>query len=401
MRVNNKNLEKAPASLAIISSDAHSIYHFRGSLISMLVKQGVTVYALAPYNASGVRDSLKEMGVITVNVSLSRGKFSILSDIFGIFKNAYILSKIKPTATLSYFIKPVIYGSFSSFLARVPHRVAMIEGLGYLYTKSRNLEGFKKKIMRSIVSLLYKLALKTTHKVIFLNKDDKVEFVDRRIVDKDKTKILGGIGVDLGEWSFSRPSVSPFTFIFVGRLLKEKGVFELMTAFRRISKEFPGVKLFILGDVDNSNPGSITRQKMENFANSVKCTWIKRAKTIHWLKKSSVFVLPSYREGVPRSTQEALSVGLPVITTDVPGCRETVINGKNGFLVPCCDATALYNAMSKFLENNDIVFDMSKRSREIAEARFDENVINERLFQILFSGRQIKKVIETKNETIV
>jgi glycosyltransferase involved in cell wall biosynthesis len=195
-------------------------------------------------------------------------------------------------------------------------------------------------------------------------------FISSGIVEPGKCLNLDGIGVDLNEWAVVPISLEPVSFIMVARLLREKGVYEYIDAIRLLRPQYPNIRFYLVGSTD-LNPGSVHATTIQEWVNSgfVECPGHVEVRP--WIERSSVFVLPSYREGVPRSTQEAMAMGRPVITTDVPGCRETVIDNENGFLIPAGDAPALASAMQKFIENPTSIRKMGLRSRELAEVKFN------------------------------
>ena len=197
-----------------------------------------------------------------------------------------------------------------------------------------------------------------------------------------KTKTVGAIGVDLDEWGPLPPFLSPLTFLFVGRLLREKGIVEFIDAARMVKASHPDVRFIVLGAPD-SNPSSLSSEQMDAWVKEGLVVWPGHADVKPWLAETSVFVLPSYREGVPRSTQEAMAMGRAVITTDVPGCRETVIDGTNGFLVPPRDAVALGQVMLRFVVEPNLAVTMGHESRRLAEKRFNVVSANERMMSAL------------------
>ena len=267
----------------------------------------------------------------------------------------------------------------------------MIEGLGFVYTENGRADALKKKLLRGVVSVLYRFALQRAHSVIFLNADDIRDFESWNLVDAGKAIELGGIGVDLEEWVFAPPVTDPIQFIFIGRLLREKGVEQFVGAARQLKNKYPDVEFVVLGNVD-SNPGALKLEQVNKWSTEGVIQWLGHVPVKPWLERSSVFVLPSYREGVPRSTQEAMAMGRAVITTDVPGCRQTVDVGVNGFLVPVRAPGALAKAMTRFVENPELIAKMGFESRRIAEERFDVHKINQRLMTVLgaYSDHQVQ-----------
>lgn len=370
-------------TLVLIAVKTSSHIGFRAPFIQALSAKGIKVFALATDFDDASRVAVRELGAEPVDISLARTGMNPLTDVRVMFGLSRTLNSLKPDIVLSSFIKPVIFGTLAAWLAGVPKRFAMIEGLGYVYTDNGVALGFKLRGLRVIVSNLYRFALKRAHRVIFLNHDDLNDFSRWQIVDSRKAVVLGGIGVDLYEWSFTPPVTDPVRFLFIGRLLREKGVEQFVAAARVVKSRYPAAEFVVLGDVD-SNPGSISSEQMQRCVDAGFIIWPGHVAVPPWLERSSVFVLPSYyREGVPRSTQEAMAMGRPVITTDAPGCRDTVDDGVNGFLVPVRNDKALAEAMLRFIEQPELIISMGRESRRLAEERFDVDKINRKLMDIL------------------
>lgn len=370
-------------SCAIVTSQSFSLLNFRGPMISDLVSKGVKVFALAPDFDDETRLKIAELGAIAVDYQLVRTGMNPLRDLVDMLKLTVLLRRLQPEVTMVYFIKPVIFGTLAAWLAGVPRRVAMIEGLGYVFTSTGKPQLRLRKLLRNSVSWLYRFSLVRAEKVIFLNKDDIAEFVSSGLVDEAKAINLGGIGVDLKDWPLVPSIRYPVTFLLAARLLREKGIVEYAEAARNVKIQYPSVRFILLGGLD-PNPGGLSQSEVQAWVDEGLLEWPGHVAVKPWLAQASVYVLPSYyREGVPRSTQEAMAMGRAVITTDAPGCRETVEEGVNGFLVAVRDIPALTHAMLRFLENPALISAMGRESRRLAEKRFDVHVINARLLKIL------------------
>lgn len=370
-------------SCAIVSSQAFSMFNFRGPLIRDLVASGVQVHALAPDYDDELRQQISSLGANPVDFQLTRTGMNPVHDVLDTLRLTALLRRLRPDVTLGYFIKPVIFGTLAAWLAGVPRRVAMIEGLGYVFSSSGSRQTWGRKLLRTLVSLLYRFSLARAQKVIFLNKDDLAEFVEAGFVHEAKALNLGGIGVDLSDWPLAPPVTQPVTFLLAARLLREKGIVEYAEAARLVKARHPEVRFVLLGGLD-PNPGGLGQPEVQAWVREGLLEWPGHVAVKPWLAQASVYVLPSYyREGLPRSTQEAMSMGRPVITTDAPGCRETVDEGVNGFLVPVRDVPALVCAMLRFVETPALIETMGRESRRLAEARFDVRNINARLLEIL------------------
>jgi len=352
-------------------------------MIFDLVAKGVTVFALAPDFDDGLRQKILALGACPVDFRLTRTGMNPVRDGVDAMHLTALLRRLRPDVTLGYFIKPVIFGTLAAWLARVPRRVAMIEGLGYIFTASGNRLPLKRRLLRWLVSGLYRFSLARAHSVIFLNRDDIAEFVGAGLVKEAKAINLGGIGVDLEDWPLVPSIGQPITFLLAARLLREKGIVEYAEAARNVKIKYPDVRFILLGGLD-PNPGGLSQSEVQAWVDEGLLEWPGHVAVKPWLAQASVYVLPSYyREGVPRSTQEAMAMGRAVITTDAPGCRETVEEGVNGFLVPVRDVPALNLAMLRFIENPTLIATMGRESRRLAELRFDVHTINARLLKIL------------------
>jgi glycosyltransferase involved in cell wall biosynthesis len=370
--------------IAIISTQAYSLVNFRGPLIRALSGKGIKVYALAPDFDEWTRSQVVDLGAEPVDCSLSRAGMNPIIDLVDVFLLAKLLKRLAPDVTLAYFIKPVIYGSIAAWLARVPKSFSMIEGLGYVFLDDLESMTLRRRILRWTVSRLYKFALMLNQKVFFLNSDDCVQFVEEGIVAKKRVVRIDGIGLDLDHFAPVPAVLRPITFLLIARMLREKGVYDFIEAARQIRKHYPTVRFLLVGGVDH-NPGSVTDAELHAWVEEGLVEWPGQVKDVRpWFAQASVFVLPSYyREGLPRSNMEALAMGVPVITTDWVGCRETVQSGINGFLVPVRDPKVLAEAMMKFVITPELILTMGQEGRRIAEERFDVHAINRRIIEVL------------------
>lgn len=370
-------------SLAIISSQAFSLVNFRGPLIRQLAEKNVRVYALAPDYDEQRRREIAELGAQPVDFRMTRTGMNPWRDLLDTLGLAALLRRLRPDVTLGYFIKPVIFGTLAAWMARVPRRIAMIEGLGYVFSAPATGESLQRRLLRRAVSWLYRRALSRADTVLFLNEDDRTEFCRLAVVRKDNSLTLGAIGVDLADWPMAPPVLAPMTFLLAARLLREKGIAEFAAAARLVRERFPMTRFILLGGLD-PQPRGVSPSELDQWVDEGLLEWPGHVEVKPWLGQASVFVLPSYyREGVPRSIQEAMAMGRPVITTDAPGCRETVVEGGNGFLIPVRDVPALAAAMLKFIERPLLVETMGRCSRRLAEERFDVHRANRRIMVVM------------------
>lgn len=374
------------STIVFIGTIASSIYDFRADLIRSLLKQGHRIYAFtSQYNAEDI-NKIEQLGAIPVTYTLNRGGLNPLADIVATYQLFKKIKHINPDVVFSYFSKPVIFGTLAAKLAKVPCVIGMLEGLGYTFTEQPEGLSHKTKFIRYIQVFLYKIALPMLDQLIFLNPDDPKDLLEKYSIKVKKVVILGGIGLNLQEYPYQPvDDISlPIKFLFIGRLLKEKGIHEFVQAAKLVKKQYPKTQFTILGQIDTFNIGALQQSELDDLiaSNVVHYLgWVNNVKD--WITNSHVFVLPSYREGVPRSTQEAMAIGRAIITTDVPGCRETVIQNRNGFIIPRWDSKALAENMIYFIENPKQIRFMGDESHKIALDKFDVEQVNQRLQNIL------------------
>jgi len=372
--------------ISIIGTVASSFYSFRADLICELCKKGHIVYAFTSEYSEDDLQKIENLGAIPVTYELNRGGLNPLSDIVATYKLSQKIQEIKPDLVFSYFTKPVIFGSLAAKWAKVPKIIAMLEGLGYTFTDQPEGLSSKTKFIRNIQVFLYRIALPYLDQLIFLNPDDPIDLLEKHNLRVKAVNVLGGIGLNLQSYPYEPISRVPkiLNFLFIGRLLKEKGIHEFIAAVKLVKERYPKTTFTVLGAIDKSNLGALSENELQNLIKSGIIEYPGHVDNIQeWIIKSDVFVLPSYREGVPRSTQEAMAIGRAVITTDVPGCRETVIDGVNGFIVPRWNPEKLAERMIYFIEHPEKTQVMGEASHKIAIEKFDANKVNRKLIDIL------------------
>lgn len=378
MKQNNK--------IIIIGTVSSYLYSFRKDLIASLIEQDYAVYAFITDGEEKDLDNIRRLGAIPVVYKLSRGGLNPITDISNTFSLYKEIKSINPDIVISYSAKPVIFGSLAAKAAKTKKVIGMIEGLGYAFTDQPKGLTYKTKIIKQVQILLYKASLPITDGLIFLNPDDPKDLLSLNNIKVKDFHILGAIGLNLNEYPrMPLPSnIKNKTFLFIGRLLKEKGIYEYIQAAKIVKKRYPDTRFVVLGSIDNSNLGALSQDELSMLiADGIIDYPGQVDNVVDWLASSDVFVLPSYREGVPRSTQEAMAIGRAVITTDVPGCRETVVNGVNGFLVEKWNPEALAEKMIYFIENPEQIAIMGQESYKIAQEKFDAQKVNQRLFKII------------------
>ncbi|WP_216641398.1 glycosyltransferase family 4 protein [Thermus scotoductus] len=361
---------------------APAVRLFRLPLLRLLRERGIDPLVFAPDWAQELEEEVKRStGAMAEGYPLNRAGLSPLADLATLVALGLAFRRLRPRMVITFQPKPNVYGIMAAALVGVPRRFAVVEGLGFAFTPGE--ENLKKRVARAALRFLYRLSFSLAHKVFFLNPDDLNEFVSQGLVQREKAVLLGGIGVPLEEWPPAPPHLEPVTFTLIARLLREKGVREFAEAARRIKANYPEARFLLIGPLD-TNPGAIRESEVRSWVEEGLLEWVPWTEDVRpCLRQTSVYVLPSYREGVPRSTQEAMAMARPVITTDAPGCRETVVPGVNGFLVPPRDAQALAEAMERFIHEPDLIVRMGQESRRLAEERFDAWKVNERFLKEL------------------
>ncbi|WP_298973396.1 glycosyltransferase family 4 protein [uncultured Psychrobacter sp.] len=372
--------------IVIIGTVAPSFYLFRAELIKSLRTKQHTIYAFTSEYTQNDLDKIEDLGAIPITYELNRSSLNPLKDI----KTTYALSRkikdISPDLVFCYFAKPVIFGTLAAKIAKVPRIIGMLEGLGYAFTEQP--KGLKKKIalVKKIQVYLYRIALPQLDRLVFLNPDDPKDLLHRYSIRVNQFDVLGGIGLNLNEYTYQpiKNINSHIKFLFIGRLFKEKGIHEFIAAARQVRQRYHNAQFTVLGEVDSSSLGALRQSELDDVISSGLINYPGQVDNVQdWIGGNHVFVLPSYREGVPRSTQEAMAIGRAVITTDVPGCRETVVNGVNGFLVERWNPQALAEKMIYFIENPEQIKIMGDESYKIAQEKFDADKVNTRLLGIL------------------
>lgn len=368
----------------MISSFLPSVLNFRGKLLEAISALGYEIHIMAPEFVSFPEEQqkLEALGYHLHEIPMQRTGTNPLSDL-KLLKHLYQnIRQIQPDYVLSYTIKPVIYGTLAAWLAKVPHRFALITGLGYAF---QNVESGKRSLFQKVVHGLYAQALKHSDKVFFQNPDDLNLFQDMHLLEAEKpTVVVNGSGVNVQDFDvLPLPQNSEGTvkasFLLIARLLGDKGVREYAEAARIIKVRYPATEFHLVGWIDD-NPSAIAQAELDEWiADGRLKYWGKLSDVRPAIAESSVYVLPSYREGTPRTVLEAMAMGRAVITTDAPGCRETVSHAVNGYLVGVKSVDDLVQSMQYFIEDPKLIELMGQRSREIALNKYDVHQVNKHM----------------------
>jgi glycosyltransferase involved in cell wall biosynthesis len=377
---------KPPYRVAIMSNAAYSVIHFRLPLIEELVRQGCAVDVLAPTWSAEERARVEALNARCLPYPLDRRSMHPMHHLRVLLALRKLFRENTYDALLTYTAQPNVWGTLAAAWAGIPRRVVMVSGMGFAFTA--NPDGryaLLRSALRVLMTILFGVAFRQANAVVAQNADDAAWLTHTLGLGAEKVQRIHGTGVPLDQWPMHPPHTQPITFTMVARLLREKGVLEFLAAARQVKSKYPATRFWLLGPLDD-NPGALNENDLQPYVQDGTVEWPGSVDVRPWLAQTSVFVLPSYREGVPRSTQEAMAMGRPVITTDAPGCRETVIHGGNGFLVPPRDTQVLAQAMLRFVEEPQWIEPMGRESRRLAEERFDVRRANAVLVRALIPG---------------
>jgi glycosyltransferase involved in cell wall biosynthesis len=368
-------------NIVVIASHPGSLVVFRGEMLKEMVARGHVVVAAAPDERESVRTWLADQGIRFVGVPMARAGLDPVDDLRTLRSLHGLVREARADVVLAYTAKPVIYGLIGARLAGVPLRAAMISGRGSALAGG---EGLKRRLLARLMGTMYAVALRGAHIVFFQNPDDERFFRSSGLVGRGQRRVrIAGSGVDLEHYAPAPLPDGPLTFLMVGRLLREKGVFEFVAAAGRVKAMRPEARFQLLGGLD-PNPTSISQEALDRLQEDGTVEYLGSVTDVRPIvAEAHVIVLPSYHEGMPRSVLEGMSMGRAIITTDAPGCRETVVPGRNGFLVPVRDVDAMVTAMLELIDDREKVAAMGVQGRRMAEQRFDVHAVNRVILEAL------------------
>jgi len=360
----------------VVGIEPSSLVNFRGELLKSMITHGSVVTTLSNTPTHIQAANLEALGVSSEFIAFSRGKLSIISDLKVFIGLIRKYRAINPSIVLAYTIKPVIWGGLAAKFCKTDF-YALITGLGFSFQG----DTFKRKLLTKLVIFLYRIALKESKAVIFQNLDNRNFFVKKGIVELSKTYVVNGSGVDLEKYKVEDFPNGSMKFLCISRLLNEKGLKEYAKAAKIVKKKFPDVEFNLIG-FEDSSLDAISLGEIDSWSDYINYKGSTDDVRAH-IKDSHIYVLPSYHEGLPRSTLEAMSMGRAVLTTDAVGCKETVQNGVNGFKVPVKSVNHLVDKIIWFIENSDQIGKMGIESRKMAEDKFDVHKINKEMLKIM------------------
>ena len=363
-------------SVLFVGAFPRSLLYFRLPLLKALVGRGWRVSAAASGEDAAVIEGLARAGVSYTSVPIARSVFSPIEDLRAIWRLGTIILRQHPAVIVAYTIKPIIHGLLVGWFLRVPRRVAVIEGLGYAFTEG---EGMRRRLIGQLARVIYRAVVRTATAVVVANKDDAalLQQLGYRAAGQ-QWHVTSTVPIDLDHFALTPMSAGPITFLMVSRILADKGVREYLAAAERVKSSRPDVRFQLIGELD-PNPSAIAKEELEALLANGCVEYAPSADDIALAYRNChVYVLPSYREGYPVTPMEAMATGRPVIVTDVPGCREVVRPGVDGWLVAARDVTALVEAMLLAAGSPDLErFGLAARNR--AETDWSVDAINARL----------------------
>ncbi len=363
--------------IAVVSNTAWYLFNFRLNLMLALQVAGHTVVAVAPEDAYAQR--IRDAGVAFEAVPISGGGTHPLRELQSVLRLGAVFRRYRVGLVLSYTPKGNLYSALACIALRIAF-VPNVSGLGRAF--------IRKSLVTRVAKTLYRLTFGRAHRVFFQNLDDMAVFVNGGLVRAVQAERLPGSGVDLSRFAPTPPAARAAdapVFLLVARMLWDKGVGEYVEAARKVRALHPGTHFQLLGFLDVDNPSAISRQQMDEWVAEGLVDYLGRTDDVRpFLTQADCVVLPSYREGVPRTLLEAAATARPVITTDAPGCRGTVVDGQTGFLCQPADAQDLTNKLQRFIALPQQEREaMGQRGRAFAEQNFDERLVLQRYLDVV------------------
>lgn len=331
------------------------------------LKQGHEVYVFA--KDTGKMECLKSLGINICPINLERGSVNPFQSLKLLSDLKEKITSIQPDVVHLVTIKPVLIGGLASILAKVPSIVYAISGLGFIFTNTM----LKAKILRLGIIPLYRLALSAKNKTVIVQNLDDLRILRQYVaIPEPQTVLIPGSGVNLEQFNVQQLPLKNKIVLMACRLLADKGVYEFHKSVRLLKEKYPDVRFVLVGGIDPYNPASLTEHELNEWVEKGDLEWWGHQRNMpEVLSQATLVVLPSYREGMPKVLLEAQALGRPIVTTDVPGCREAIENGKTGFLAKVKDEHSLANAIEKLITNDELCLEFSRNARALAEQKFD------------------------------
>ncbi|WP_457571546.1 glycosyltransferase family 4 protein [Desulfovulcanus sp.] len=326
-------------------------------------------------------DLIREEGFRPIPLSWKRKSIHPGRELFSFYEILKIYGQEKPDIVHHVALKPVIYGTIAAIFARIPAVINALAGMGFIFASQSK----KARLVRPFLLFLFRLLLQRKNTWLILqNPDDRDLFLSRNICSRDRIILIPGSGVDTAKFQpVPEPQDGVPVIVIVARMLWDKGVGELVEAAKILKDKGHKFEVWLVGSPDRENPASIPEKQLLDWHNRGLVKYLGyREDVSHIWRQAHIGVLPSYREGLPKSLLEGAASGRPLVTTDTPGCREVVRDGENGFLVPVRDARALADALAKLIEDRALRHKMGEKGRKIVEKEFSEQIVVEQTMNL-------------------
>jgi len=369
---------KKSMKIAVLSSHAPSLFWFRMDMMQEFINNGHTVVALGADPEADWKDKFREYNIDYRQLHVERNGINPYKDIKTLAELCRFMKKEKPDKVFTYQAKTVIYGSIAAKLNDITDVYPLIAGLGSIFRGT----GTKNKIVKTIMRIEYKIACSCSKKVFFQNNDDKNEFVSNGLTNADKTVIINGSGVNLEKFQ-PVPLPSEPAFLFIGRLIKDKGIMEYLEACKIVKSQHPKIRCLLVGPYD-SNPSALKPEELRPYIDDGIVEYFGEQSDVRpFIAQCSTYMLPSYHEGTPKTVLEAMAMGRSIITSDAPGCRETVNEGENGYLIAVRNIQGLVEKMEYLMLNSDITREMGERSLKLVREKYEVSIVNKSIMNAM------------------
>jgi glycosyltransferase involved in cell wall biosynthesis len=364
--------------ILVLSSHTKSLFWFRMDMMRSFLRHGYAVVAVGSEPKDEWQDKFQKENIRYQSIPISRNGLNPFGDLKTYHAIKKLLEVERPDKIFCYQAKTVIYGTIAAHHVGITDVYPLIAGLGSIFRG----QGVKNVIIRQIMKREYQYALRFAKKIIFQNRDDLECFVQERIVKRECTEIINGSGVDTRYFT-PTPFPEQMTFLMISRLIRDKGVFEYLEAARAVRQKNKDVRFLLVGPYD-TNPSALKPEELQGYISDGSIEYLGELTDVRpAIAQSSVYVLPSYHEGTPKTVLEAMACGRPIITTDAPGCRETVKDGVNGYLVELKNVQALIEIIMKVIDNREGLEKKGNESRKIAVEKYDVNIVNKQIEMVI------------------
>ena len=375
----NTTYKRKSMKALLLSSHTPSLFWFRVDLMKEMRAEGYEVYAAAQMPEADWAEKFKEIGVTYKQITVSRNGLNPLGDLATLKDIKRLLKEIQPDKIFVFQAKTIAYGCMAASSLGITEVYTLVAGLGSIYLG----HGLKNKLVKFVMSALYKQAFRKSKKVFFQNNDDKQTMLDEGLLKEDKIVMIHGSGVNVESFVPTElPSIP--TFLYIGRLIRDKGVGEYLDACKIIKAEYGDkVRCLLVGPYD-SNPSALKPEELQPLVDAGIVEYFGEQRDVRpYISQCSIYVLPSYHEGTPKTVLESMAMGRAIITSNAPGCKETVVDGVNGYLTEVKNANDVAEKMRQLIEHPQIVAAMGEKSRKMACEIFDVKKVNDTILRTM------------------